>query len=125
MNNNKILIIEDEMSINDALSFFLENSGYNCTSVYNGVDALELLYRGTYFDLVLCDINLPDILGYEIFNVVKKSRGYDKTIFIFLTAYADDKFKEIGLSLGANAYITKPFSNKHLIYVISERFRSS
>ncbi len=119
---SKILLIEDEVSLLESLVIILEASGLETISALNGRNGLELL-RGNAdtIDLILCDVNLPDINGYEILKEVKADNVLYKIPFIFLTAYADEKDVRIGMNMGADDYMTKPFSAKELIKTINSR----
>ena len=100
----KILIVEDEKPISDLIKMSLLGEGYHCTCVYDGQDAADLIERET-FDLILLDIMLPRIDGYELLDYIKL---YDMPV-IFLTAKADVSDRVKGLRAGAEDYITKPF----------------
>ena len=114
MNNYNILIIEDDSSVRESICIFLELNGFQYSAAPDGITALNLLSANT-FDLIVCDINLPDIIGYEILAKVRDMTRYKNVPFIFLSAYADKLDIKMGLSLGADEYITKPFLNKTLI----------
>lgn len=107
----KILIVEDEKSISDLLKLNLSMYGYNCTVCNDGLEAADLLEENTSFDLILLDIMLPNINGYELMEYIKP---LDIPV-IFLTAKStlDDKLK--GLTSGAEDYIVKPFEVTELL----------
>lgn len=100
----KILIIEDEEMIADIISRGLTRAGYQCECVYDGTDAAGLLEEKRY-DLILLDIMLPGVVGYELMEYIK-NLGIP-VIFITAKARLEDKIK--GFKLGADDYITKPF----------------
>ena len=119
---SKILLIEDEVSLLESLVIILEASGLDTISASNGRNGLDLLRKNfDSIDLILCDINLPDINGYDILKEVKADNVLYKIPFIFLTAYADEKDIRIGMNMGADDYMTKPFSAKELIKTINSR----
>lgn len=119
---SKILLIEDEVSLLESIVIILEASGLETISALNGRNGLELLRNNAdSIDLILCDVNLPDINGYEILKEVKTDNVLYKIPFIFLTAYADEKDIRIGMNMGADDYMTKPFSAKELIKTINAR----
>lgn len=110
MNRIKILIVEDERPISDLIKMILEDEGYECFTAYDGLSAADML-EDKNFDLVLLDIMLPKIDGYELFE-------YIKTInipVIFLTAKSSINDRVKGLNLGAEDYIIKPFDVSELI----------
>ncbi len=115
MDKKKILIVEDDLDLNESISFFLEVAGYSCTSVSTGSAALEFIFSKTEFDVILCDINLPDLVGYEVLRNLLEVSPERKTPFIFLSAYTDKHYIDICMEMWADDYITKPFSNKDLI----------
>ncbi|MDE6025559.1 MAG: response regulator transcription factor [Lachnospiraceae bacterium] len=106
----KILIVEDEVSISDLIKLNLTDAGYECHTAYDGKTAADLLEAKSY-DLILLDIMLPEIDGYELFDYIKPTG----TPVIFITAKAalDDRVK--GLTLGAEDYIIKPFEVVELL----------
>ena len=106
----KILIVEDEKPINDLIEMNLSEAGYNCTCVYDGIAACDIL-ENERFDLVLLDIMLPGADGYEVLDYVKPM----EIPVIFLTAKGSTEDKVKGLKLGADDYLTKPFGTDELL----------
>lgn len=100
----RILIVEDEKSISNLIRINLEDADYECVCVYDGAAAADLLEREE-FDLILLDVMLPKIDGYELMDYIRPL-GIP---VIFLTAKSDTKDKVKGLKLGAEDYLTKPF----------------
>ena len=122
MKTRNILLIEDEIVLLDSLKVILQLNNYNTLPADNGVTALKILNeQSNEIDLIVCDINLPDISGFDILQKIKSNSTLNSIPFIFLTAYADAKDIQKGLSLGADEYLTKPFSTKDLVNVISKR----
>lgn len=117
MEKKKILVVEDEYSINDAITFALRKEGYDVRSVYSGKNALE---RFNEFkpDLVLLDLMLPDIDGFDICKEI-----YNKAYVIMLTARGEIIDKVLGLELGADDYIVKPFEIKEVLVRIKAVLR--
>lgn len=105
--NAKVLIVEDDVSILMGLKFCLEQEGFVVETASLGKDALEKVKNG--FDLVLLDLNLPDMNGFEILEQIK-----DIPV-IFLTANDEEVSIVQGLDMGAEDYITKPFRTRELI----------
>lgn len=106
----KILVVEDEKPISNLIKINLDDSGYYCQCAYDGYEAIDMIEKESY-DLILLDIMLPKLNGYEIFNYIKELN----IPVIFLTAKTDVKDKVKGLRLGAEDYITKPFEIMELI----------
>lgn len=103
----KILIVEDDLALNQALTFDLSKAGYQLKSAYNGKSALEYIKKEV-FDLVILDVNLPDILGFSLITTIKKD--FSKLPIIFLSGCDLDQDIIKGYDLGADEYITKPFN---------------
>lgn len=108
---SKILIIEDEVSIADLEKDYLEVSGFDAEICNNGTDGLDKAASGEY-DLIILDIMLPGIDGFEI---CKKIRETKDVPIIIVSARKDDVDKVTGLGLGADDYMTKPFSPSELV----------
>lgn len=117
MKKRKILIVEDEYSINDAISFALNNEGYETISAFTGKEALEK-FRELKPDLILLDLMLGDMDGFEICKELSKD-----VYIIMLTARGELLDKVIGMELGADDYIVKPFEIKELLVRIKAIFR--
>ena len=110
----EILIVDDEPSIVVPIQFLMEQQGYSVIIAENGHDALDMIYK--YIpDLVLLDIMLPGIDGYEVCEIVRLNPKLRGIKIIFLTAKGREVEIAKGLALGADAYITKPFSNADLV----------
>ncbi len=115
----EILIVDDEPSIVVPIQFLMEQQGYNVLVAENGEDALDAIYKYKP-DLILLDIMLPRIDGYEVCEIVRLNPDYRDTKIIFLTAKGREVEIAKGLALGADAYITKPFSNTELVSKVKE-----
>mgnify|MGYP005752705121 FL=1 len=100
----EILIVEDDRQIENLIKVNLKDAGYKCTCAYDCIEAGDLVER-QYFDLVLLDIMLPGISGYELFDYIREK----EIPVIFLTAKAQVKDIVKGLKMGAEDYLTKPF----------------
>jgi len=107
----KILIVEDDQSIADLQKDYLELSGYAVTIVGTGSEGLSVLEKEA-FELVILDIMLPGMDGFE---VLKRIREHDDIPVLLVSARAEEIYKINGLGLGADDYITKPFSSGELV----------
>ena len=114
-----ILIVDDENSIVEALEFLLEQNGYETISVFDGEGALEFISKFKP-DLILLDIMLPGIDGYEVCEIVRLNPKWRQIKIIFLTAKGSEEDIAKGLVLGADDYITKPFSNTELVRKVNQ-----
>ena len=120
--SSHILIIEDEPDINELLSISLEKSGYNVSKSYDGETGLNIARR-TSPDLVLLDLMLPGINGLDICRLLKREEGTAKIRIIMITALSQENDIVKGLEIGADDYITRPFSIKVLNARISSVLR--
>ena len=119
----KILTVEDDKPISDLIKLNLTAAGYECTCAYDGMEAADILEHKS-FDLILLDIMLPKVNGYELVEYIKPL----KIPVIFLTAKADLNDRVKGLTLGAEDYIVKPFEIVELlarINVVLRRYNKS
>lgn len=102
-----ILLVDDEPDILEVVSFNLRQAGYETQTAQNGEEAFFLANK--YIpDLILLDVMMPEMDGYETIRQLRKNPALDKTIIIFLTALTDERSEIEGLKLGADDYITKP-----------------
>jgi len=108
--NPTILIIEDEGGIVDNIVYALKTEGFDSRWCSTGTEGLKAI-REQAFQLVLLDVGLPDINGFELFKTIKKVRDIP---VIFLTARSEEIDKVVGLEIGADDYVTKPFSPREL-----------
>lgn len=106
----KILIVEDEEAISDLIRMHLTRAGYACEQAFDGKEGADKIC-GNHYDLVLLDIMLPEISGYELLDYVKMN----DTPVIFITAMGELSDKVKGLRAGADDYITKPFEMVELL----------
>ena len=115
----KILIIEDEKKISQVLEINLMMSGYLCDTAFDGEEGLRKAQTGEY-DLILLDIMLPKMDGFAVCRELRKTHA---TPIIMVTAREDEIDKITGLDLGADDYVTKPFSVKILLARVKANIR--
>ena len=120
----KILLIEDDTDLFSLLKYNLEKEGFSLTGLQTGKGALELC-RQVRPDLILLDIMLPDSDGLDICKGIRKDTELASTPVIFLTARASETDRIVGLELGANDYVVKPFFVRELIARIKLQLRSA
>ena len=111
----KILVIEDEEDLNQTLSFNLENEGYKVTSALKGSEALKILKDSDTPDLVILDLMLPDISGLDICRHIRSEKELKNISVIMVTAKGEEVDRVVGFELGADDYVTKPFSVRELM----------
>lgn len=121
MNRKKILLVDDDLKNSMLLKRFIEAEGYEVAYASNGRIGLEL-YKDYRPDLILLDINMPEINGFEVAQTIR--RADRKVIIFFLTDRTDKVNRLYGFSLKGNDYIPKPFYPEELIAKINERFES-
>lgn len=117
----RILIIEDESEIRKLVKLNLEIDGYYVDEAEDGKEGMKLLNENQY-DLVVLDIMLPYISGYEICSFIKSSSAATKVIII--SANGEDKDKILGLKLGADDYLSKPFNLEELLLRIKNQLKN-
>lgn len=117
--NQKILVVDDEQPIADIVKFNLEKEGYEVIVAYDGDEAIRLA-QGENPDLVILDIMLPNKDGNEVCREIRKTQTMP---IIMLTAKDSEIDKVLGLELGADDYVTKPFSNRELIARVKANLR--
>ena len=110
----KLLVVEDEKDINDMIVHNLEAAGYEVESVYDGDAALKMLEKYT-FNLIILDILLPGIDGWELCQNIRSSRDNGNIPIIFVTALSSENDKVKGFDLGCDDYLAKPFSPRELV----------
>lgn len=114
-----ILIVEDEVELVEMVKMRLEANGYKVIAAYNGEDGLYWA-RKEKPDLILLDLMLPKIDGYEVCGTLKKDKNYADIPICIFTARAQESEKRLGMELGADAYIIKPFEPSALLEKIKE-----
>ncbi len=110
----RVLIVDDEANIVISLEFLMEQAGYTVAVARNGDEALEQIERFRP-DLVLLDVMLPGVNGFDILQRVRQQPEHKEMAVIMLTAKGREVEITKGLALGADAYITKPFSTRDLL----------
>jgi two-component system chemotaxis response regulator CheY len=109
----RVLVVEDSPAMRAFVRAALEDGGLEVTEAANGFEALRLLPR-EHYDLVVTDINMPDIHGLELISFMRKSDVHRATPVIIVSTEGAQRDRERGIALGANAYLTKPFDPEAL-----------
>ena len=115
-----ILVVDDETAIADLVEVYLKNEGYTVHKFYNGTDALDCVRR-QHLDLAILDVMLPDVDGFTLCQRIREA-GHLFPI-LMLTAKVEDMDKIMGLTLGADDYITKPFNPLELVARVKTQLR--
>jgi two-component system phosphate regulon response regulator PhoB/two-component system alkaline phosphatase synthesis response regulator PhoP len=113
-NQKSIVIVDDEPDIIDLVNVHLTKNGYRARSFENGLGLMEYL-KSNLPDLIILDLMLPDADGLEICKTLKKDDRFSNIPVIMLTARSDEMDRVLGLEIGADDYITKPFSPRELV----------
>jgi CheY-like chemotaxis protein len=119
-----ILIAEDERDIRDLIQFTLTFAGHKITAAANGAEALELAPK-VKPDLIMMDVRMPKMTGYEACREMKKIDDIKHVPVIFLSAKGQDEEKQTGLEAGAVAYILKPFAPDELTRQIADILKAN
>ena len=117
--SENILIVDDEKEIADLIELYLKNDGYTVYKFYSGTEALKCIEE-TDLDLAILDVMLPDIDGFHICQKIREKFYYP---VIMLTAKVEDGDKIMGLTIGADDYITKPFNPLEVIARVKTQLR--
>ncbi|OYU97335.1 MAG: response regulator [Bacteroidetes bacterium B1(2017)] len=115
----KILLADDEPNILLSLDFLMRKVGYEVFIARNGSEAIEII-RSQKLDIAVLDIMMPDIDGYQICEFIKSHASYKSCKVLFLSAKSKESEIEKGLKMGADAYMTKPFSTRSLLVKVQE-----
>ena len=122
--DSQVLIVEDETDIRDLIVLHLSREGFRCRTAGNGVDALADV-RSAHPDLVVLDLMLPGLGGLEVCRRLRAEPATASLPIIMLTAKADEVDRVVGLELGADDYVVKPFSPKELVARVRAVLRRS
>jgi two-component system alkaline phosphatase synthesis response regulator PhoP len=123
MPKQRILVVDDDREVVRLMRAYLEQAGYEVLAAYNGETAVHTLRREKP-DLVLLDLMLPDRDGYDITRLVRGDPNLAKIPIIMLTARVEDTDKIIGLEIGADDYVTKPYNPREVVARVRARLRS-
>ena len=124
MPKDKILIVDDEEHIVELLKFNLNNAGYDTFTANDGIEAVKIA-KAEKPSLILLDLMLPGLDGFDVCKEIKRDKEMKNTAIIMLTAKGEELDKILGLELGADDYITKPFSVRELLARVKAVLRRS
>ncbi len=115
----EVLVVEDEANIALSLEFLMEQAGYRVRTAADGASAMDAI-EASCPDLVLLDVNMPKMNGYEVCERIRENPDWSGVRIIMLTAKGRDVEREKGLALGADDYITKPFATTDVVSKVRE-----
>lgn len=111
MKNNDILVIDDDTELCELLGEYLEAEGYSITAVHNGREGAEMVINGS-FDLIILDVMLPGMGGFDVLKTIRSAKT---TPILMLTAKGEDIDRILGLEMGADDYLPKPYNPRELL----------
>jgi two-component system response regulator CpxR len=121
MENSKILVIDDDIELCELLAEYLATEGYGIKAVHNGAEGAETVLSQD-FDLIILDVMLPGMGGFDVLKAIRKEKT---TPILMLTAKGDDIDKILGLEMGADDYLPKPYNPRELLARIKAILRRS
>lgn len=122
MKQKKILVIEDEKDVNENIKILLEEEGFAVTTVFNGRDGIGAA-KNELPDLIICDIMMKGVDGYNVYKELSENKKTRSIPFIFLTAKVEKQDIRLGMQMGADDYILKPYKSDDLINSIKVRLK--
>jgi two-component system, chemotaxis family, chemotaxis protein CheY len=111
----KVLIVDDSEMIRNYYYYILKNAGFDVISAIDGADGLEKLFKAPAVDLILCDINMPNMDGYTMIEKVRQDEQFEKIPIIIISTEEEASDKQRGFDAGADIYIVKPIEPNILI----------
>ena len=112
--SHRILVVDDSATIRAFIVSTLEDAGFEALTAKSGFEALKVLAKD-HFDLIITDINMPDINGLELVRFVRLKSSHPKTPLLIVSTDGRERDRDRGLQLGANAYLVKPFAPESLL----------
>jgi len=116
----QILIVDDSKTMRDMVNFTLTGAGYGVTEAKDGVEALGAIGTGQRFDVIITDLNMPNMDGFGLIERVRANAQYRFTPILMLTTESDPAKKDRGKALGATGWIVKPFNPEKLVQVVQK-----
>jgi two-component system chemotaxis response regulator CheY len=114
-----ILVADDSSTIRKFMAMTLKMQGFRVITVADGMEALEMLPKDQV-DLIITDLNMPNIDGFEFIRMLRTDESYRSIPVIILSSLTDENDIQLGLRLGANSYLVKPFNPKRVLYEVSK-----
>jgi len=111
---SKILVVDDSNIVLNLHSYILEQAGYICAGALNGYVAIEILLK-EHYDLIITDVNMPKMDGYELTRRIREYEEYKQTPIIIVSSEQEAKDKTRGFEAGANVFIVKPTEPAHMV----------
>lgn len=116
-----ILVVDDSPTIVKFVSFSLKNRGFTVVTASDGMDAIEKISsHGSSIDLIITDLNMPNVDGYELIATLRRNSKYQEIPIIILSSEEEENDKRKGMEVGASSYLVKPFKSTVLLREISK-----
>lgn len=116
-----ILVVDDSPTVVKFVSFSLRNRGFNVVTACDGMDAIEKISNTpTAIDLIITDLNMPNVDGYEFISTLRRNSKYQEIPIIILSSEEEEEDKRKGMEVGASSYLVKPFKSSVLLHEISK-----
>ncbi|MEN8173928.1 MAG: response regulator, partial [Chloroflexota bacterium] len=117
-----VMIVDDSVSVRRVVSNLIKNAGWHSITAKDGLEALEMIYSATqYPDLILLDIEMPRMDGYEFLSAIRAQDDYQHIPVVILTSRSSEKHRGRALELGASAYVIKPYQDETLLDIIRQQ----
>ena len=116
----RVLVVDDSPTIRGFVVAALESEGYEVVTAKSGFDALKILPKDSRFNLIVTDVNMPDINGLELVKYVRSSEAHKHIPLIIISTDGREFDRERGMKLGASAYLVKPFTAPTLLQMASQ-----
>lgn len=120
-----ILVVDDAISLRRTLSLTLQKSGYQVIQAQNGVEAIEQLQRHPEIQLIVSDLEMPRMNGFELLSHLRQNDTYANIPIVVLTSRSAEKHRQLAQELGANAYFTKPYLEHDFLSTLEELVESA
>jgi two-component system, chemotaxis family, sensor histidine kinase and response regulator PixL len=117
---NRVLVVDDAISVRQTLSMTLEKSGYQVCQAEDGIDALDQLRKNPEVGVIVCDLEMPRMNGFEVLSNIAQDPVLSKIPVVILTSRSSEKHKKLAQELGATAYFTKPYSQQEFMAKLQE-----
>ncbi|HYW21956.1 MAG TPA: hybrid sensor histidine kinase/response regulator [Nodularia sp. (in: cyanobacteria)] len=115
-----ILVVDDAISLRQTLSLTLQKSGYQVIQAQNGIEALEQLQRHPEIQVIISDLEMPRMNGFELLSNLRQNPNFVNIPIVILTSRSADKHRQLAQALGANAYFTKPYLEHEFLSVVND-----
>jgi chemotaxis family two-component system sensor histidine kinase/response regulator PixL len=119
-NSNLILVVDDSITLRQTLALSLQKANYRVLQARDGREALEQLQKNTQIQLVICDIEMPNMNGFEFLSQRRQDRTISKVPVVMLTSRSSDKHKKLAMHLGAKDYFTKPYIEQEFLAAVKK-----